>query len=54
MRGRNPGEMAVPPAVTPAPQPAPGRGGVQTVLKEQMLQITLEVELVKLLPKTRS
>ncbi len=28
----------------------PGRGGLQTVLKEQMLRITVEVEIVKLLP----
>jgi len=28
------------------------KGGLQTVLKEQLLQITLEVELVKLLPKS--
>jgi hypothetical protein len=43
-----------PGAGTPAPQPAWGRGGDQTVLKEQLLQITMEVELVKLSPKTRS
>jgi hypothetical protein len=28
-----------------------GRGGLQTVLKEQLLRVTMEVELVKLLPK---
>jgi hypothetical protein len=35
------------------PQPAPpanGKGGLQIVLKEQLLHITLEVEIVKLLP----
>jgi hypothetical protein len=47
-------ETVQPPAGTPPPSPTQGKGGVQTVLKEQMLQITLEVELVKLLPKTRS
>jgi hypothetical protein len=33
-------------------QPAPGKGGLQTVLKEQLLRISLEVGLVKLLPKS--
>jgi hypothetical protein len=27
-----------------------GRGGLQTVLNEQLLSITLDVEIVKLLP----
>jgi hypothetical protein len=36
----------------PAAQPVMSKGGLQTVLKEQLLQITLEVELVKLLPKS--
>lgn len=42
------------PMPTPQPeqQPMPVRGGLQTVLKEQLLQITLEVEIVKLLPKS--
>jgi hypothetical protein len=35
----------------PAAAPA-GKGGLQTVLKEQLLRITLEVEVVKLLPKS--
>ncbi|MGA2867823.1 MAG: hypothetical protein ABSF34_01495 [Verrucomicrobiota bacterium] len=35
-----------------AAQPVMNKGGLQTVLKEQLLQITLEVELVKLLPKS--
>jgi hypothetical protein len=35
----------------PETQPV-GRGGLQTILKEQLLQITLEVDLVKLLPKS--
>ncbi len=33
-------------------QPAAGKGGLQTVLKEQLLRITIEVEIVKLLPKS--
>lgn len=32
--------------------PVPGKGGLQTVLKEQLLRINLEVEVVKLLPKS--
>ena len=45
------------PGQTPNPdqpqagQPATAKGGLQTVLKEQLLRITLEVEIVKLLPK---
>jgi len=42
-----------------APQPPPvaeagagGKGGLQTVLKEKLLHITLEVDIVKLLPKS--
>jgi hypothetical protein len=35
----------------PQPPVAPGRGGLPTVLKEQMLRITLEVVIVKPLPK---
>jgi len=43
---------AMPPA-QPAPNtPQPGKGGLQTVLKEQLLRITLEVDVVKLLPKS--
>ena len=38
------------PASTPAP--VPGRGGLPTVLNEQMLRITLEVEVVKIAPGT--
>lgn len=34
----------------PIGMPVPGKGGLQTVLKEQMLRITVEVEIVKLLP----
>jgi hypothetical protein len=32
--------------------PVTGKGGLQTVLKEQLLRITLEVEFVKLLPRS--
>jgi len=44
---------AIPPAAPPAAPPtrAPGRGGLQTVLNEQLLRVTLVVEVVKLLPK---
>jgi hypothetical protein len=38
----------MPPPVLAAPL---GRGGLQTVLNEQLLSVTVEVELVKLLPK---
>jgi hypothetical protein len=34
------------------PQPVTGKGGSQAILKEQLLRITLEVEIVKLLPKS--
>jgi hypothetical protein len=38
-------------APPPAPGAMPGKGGLQTVLQEQLLRATLEVEIVKLLPK---
>ena len=40
------------PGYAPSPPPAAptGKGGLQTVLSEQLLSITLEVEIVKLLP----
>jgi hypothetical protein len=46
------GGFAPPPFAQPAAPPAApvGRGGLQTVLKEQLLSITLNVEIVKLLP----
>jgi hypothetical protein len=33
------------------PAPPPGKGGLQTVLKEQLLRVTLMVEVVKLTPR---
>jgi hypothetical protein len=45
-----PGTMPMPDQQTP--QAVTGKGGLQTVLKEQLLRITLEVEIVKLLPKS--
>jgi hypothetical protein len=45
-------EAAVPsPSPAPVPAVTPGRGGLQTVLNEQLLRVTLVVEVVKLLPK---
>ena len=52
---RMPGENAgYPPAAPPvaAPPTVPGKGGLQTILKEQLLRVVVEVELVKLLPKS--
>jgi len=48
------GENGMMPPVAPAQpaQPATGKGGLQTVLKEQLLRISLEVGLVKLTPKS--
>jgi len=36
--------------MTPTTVPASGRGGLPTVLNEQMLRITLEVEVVNIAP----
>jgi hypothetical protein len=53
MGGFPPGYPGYPPANNPQPAMLPtGKGGLQTVLKEQLLRTTLEVELVKLLPKS--
>ena len=35
----------------PAGQPATSKGGLQTIIKEQLLRVTLQIEVVKLLPK---
>jgi hypothetical protein len=45
--------MSVQPAGadTGAPPPMPSRGGLQTVLNEQMLRVTMVIEVVKLTPK---
>jgi hypothetical protein len=53
MERRNMG-FTPPPAfgTPPASPPVVGRGGLPVVLKEQLLRVTLQVELVKLLPKT--
>jgi hypothetical protein len=45
------GGFQPPQAQAPATQPATGKGGLPTVIKEQLLRITMEVEVVKLLPK---
>jgi hypothetical protein len=37
------------PALAPS---FPGKGGLPTVLKEQLLRVSMEVEFVKRLPKT--
>jgi len=46
------GAAATPAPAEPAMMPAMpgGRGGLQTVLKEQLLRVTIEVEIVKLSP----
>jgi hypothetical protein len=49
---RGPGEFPQPNAMPGAMSPAVVRGGLQTVLKEQLLRITLDVQIVKLLPRT--
>jgi hypothetical protein len=40
-----------PPPPIPVPGAMPAKGGLQTVLQEQLLHVTVEVEIVKLLPK---
>jgi HAMP domain-containing protein len=39
------------PVPVPAPTGMPAHGGLQTVLQEQLLRATVEIELVKLMPK---
>jgi hypothetical protein len=48
--GNGPDGMPMP-TPPPAPVVAAGRGGLPTVLNEQLLRITLEIEIVKLLKK---
>jgi hypothetical protein len=43
--------VGMPPSVAGPPHALPGKGGLQTVLQEQLLRVTIEVELVKLLAK---
>jgi hypothetical protein len=47
----SPNATAPSPSPTPVPTVTPGRSGLQTVLNEQLLRVTLEVKVVKLLPK---
>ena len=47
-----PGMFLRGPAPAPAPAPVPAKGGLPTVLKEQLLRVTLQLEVVKLLPST--
>ena len=57
LRGPSAPPAGPPPAAQPPGPPggqptiSPGRGGLQTVLNEQLLRVTLVVEVVKLLPK---
>jgi hypothetical protein len=46
------GAMSVPGGTGQQPAAVAGKGGLQTVLKEQLLRVTLQLELVKLLPKS--
>lgn len=53
--GRIPGEGMPPGYLGYSPGAAPpvtGRGGLQTIVKEQLLRVVVEVNLVKLLPKS--
>ena len=49
--GSPPSSQPLPPPFSQAPPPAAGRGGLQTVLDEQLLRVTLAVEIVKLTKK---
>jgi hypothetical protein len=49
--GPSPEMGGIPPPLAPTPGAMPGKGGLQTVLQEQLLRVTIEVELVKLLSK---
>jgi len=46
-----PGAMPTPTMGNPN-QPVVGKGGLQTILKEQLLQVTMEIDIIKLLPKS--
>jgi len=46
--GFQPGAQIAP---VPAPGATPQKGGLQTILKEQLLRVTLQIEIVKLLPQ---
>jgi hypothetical protein len=50
---RNPMPLYAQPAQPTYPPPSTpvGRGGLQTVLKEQLLSVTMEIVVVKLLPE---
>ena len=53
MPGRFGGELGMPPQMpTATVAPTTAKGGLPTVLKEQLLRVSVEVELVKLLPKS--
>lgn len=53
-RNRTAEGYQVPPNAAPGMRRLPmSRGGLQTVLKEQLLRITMEVDIVKLLPQQR-
>ncbi|MEI8289536.1 MAG: Amuc_1100 family pilus-like protein [Verrucomicrobiota bacterium] len=45
-------EPAAETVAPPAARPVSARGGLKTILKEQLLRVTMEVKLVKLLPKS--
>ncbi len=49
---RIPGEFGFQPPPQTPPQSVAGKGGLQTMLKEQLLRVVMEVKLVKLLPKS--
>lgn len=49
--GEMPGRYGEPPNMGQPLTPVPGRGGMVTVLNEQLLQVSMEVDIVKLLPK---
>ncbi|MEI9961753.1 MAG: hypothetical protein WDM76_11650 [Limisphaerales bacterium] len=49
--GQSPEGMAPPPGPQSPPGTVIGRGGLPTVLNEQLLRVTMSVKIVKLLPK---